>query len=297
MFSVKLDRILDRRYPDETLLDRLSNIAFLEADIPEHEFIQFRRLQSLIYRIRVAGYDIEAMQTEAFLGAIQLAFVNCKVAVTRSEYDCEINDYIFNQISRRLPRNLIWLTTNANIEHPNVRALPIGLTDYCGYSFYHAIIGDSAKFKSYIDAQPRTETNLVLMNFNERTNLSYRASVRELFKAKEFVTVDRYSPDEEGYRKYVRGLRSHPFCLSPRGNGIDTHRLWECMYAGCIPIVERTRALRDFSDLPIFFVADWKEACDPAVMKKVRDQYYRRKWDLQKLTLSYWYRYICTLLG
>ena len=82
MFSVKPERLLTRVYPDQALLDSLTNVAFEQAKIPEHEFIQFRRLQSLIYQIRVAGYDIEAMQTEAFLGAIQHAYVNCKVAVT-----------------------------------------------------------------------------------------------------------------------------------------------------------------------------------------------------------------------
>ena len=170
MFSVKPERILTRVYPDQALLDSLTNVAFEQAKIPEHEFIQFRRLQSLIYQIRVAGYDIEAMQTEAFLGAIQHAYVNCKVAVTSCEYDWEINDGCGQRDLSEVTNGLVWLTTNAaNLDHPKIRALPIGLTDYCDYSPYHWIIGDSEKFKSYIDAQPRTEKNLVLMNFNEST--------------------------------------------------------------------------------------------------------------------------------
>jgi hypothetical protein len=297
MFSVKLERILNRSYPDKDLLEALRSIQFADAKIPEHEFLQFRRLQSLIYQIRVAGYDIEAMQTEAFLGAVQLAYVNCRVAVTRCEYDCEINDQMVRQIFPRLPKDLLWFTTNANVDRPNIKALPIGITDYCGYSPYHSIIGDTRKFKSYIDAQPRTEKNLVLMNFNDHTNALYRSTVRSLFKNKEFVTVDEYSADDIGYMNYVRGLRSHLFCLAPRGNGIDTHRMWESLYAGCIPIVQKARALRDFNELPIFFVDRWEDACDESVLKDVRDRYYQKKWDLRKLTLSYWFQQICSFAG
>ena len=25
---------------------------------------------------------------------------------------------------------------------------------------------------------------------------------------------------------------------APRGNGLDTHRLWEALYLGCVPIVQ-----------------------------------------------------------
>jgi Exostosin family len=196
-----------------------------------------------------------------------------------------------------LPKDLVWFTTNASVDHPNIKALPIGITDYCGYSPYRSIIGDSRQLKNYIDAQPRTEKNLVLMNFNDNSNALHRSLVRLRFQNKEFVTVDKYSADEVGYMNYVQSLRSHPFCLAPRGNGIDTHRMWESLYAGCIPIVQKARALRDFNELPIFFVDRWEDACDESVLKDVRDQYYERKWDLRKLTLSYWYQHIYSLAG
>ena len=59
----------------------------------------------------------------------------------------------------RLPKDLIWVTTNANVVHNQIKALPIGMTDYCGYSPYHPIIGDTEKFKQHSDDHPRTEKN------------------------------------------------------------------------------------------------------------------------------------------
>jgi len=297
MSLARPDRFLKGNYPDQQILESLKEIHFQDANIPEREFLQFRRLQSLIYSLRVAGYDVEAMQTEAFVGAVLFTYVNCKVAVTRCEYDIEVNDNVMNKISARLPKDLVWLTTNANLDHPRVKAFPIGITDYCGYSPWHLIIGDTGKFKSYIDEQPRTQKNLVLMNFNDSTSFPVRSHVRSLFKNMTFVTADPFSQNAAGYARYVKGLRSHVFCLAPRGKGIDTHRLWECLYAGCIPVVEKTVALRDFSDLPIFFVDRWEDALDENVLNRVCDEFYRKKWNLQKLTLSYWFRHVCRLLG
>lgn len=297
MFLPKPERIVKGKYPDEALLENLRHADFTTARIPEHEMLQFRRLQSLIYELRVAGYDVEAMQTEVFVGASLFAYVDCKVAVTRCEYDFEVNDNLIESIHKRLPPNLLWLTTNANTSNASVKPLPIGLTDYCGYSPYHSVIGDAEKFRTFMDRHQRTEDNLVLLNFKDSTNYDARAPVRSLFGEQNFVTAEAYNPDESGYERYVRGLRSHPFCLAPRGNGIDTHRMWECLYAGCIPIVQRAEALREFEELPIFFVENWEEACNPDVLTRIRDAYYQKSWDLRKLTISYWYQYVCRALG
>ena len=292
----RLDRILRSNYPDYPLLASLKAAHFGTA-IPEHEFIQFRRLQSLIYAIRPAGYDVEAMQTEAFLGAVLSVRVNCKVAVTRCEYDQEINDAMYHRVAPRLARQMVmWFTTNANLANDRVRAFPIGITDYCGYSPFHAVVGDTAKFKALIDTTPRSDRGLVLLNFKDGNHES-RPSVRALFGEKPFVSTTAYTADENGYVEYVRALRSHTFCLAPRGNGIDTHRMWEALYAGCIPIVQRSLALKDFADLPIFFVDDWAQAADEATLLKVRDEFRARTWDLRKLTLSYWFDEVCACLS
>jgi hypothetical protein len=157
------------------------------------------------------------------------------------------------------------------------------------------VIGDTRRFKALIDAHPRTDSGLVLMNFKDTTHAD-RAVVRALFADKPFVTTGAYTDDAVGYAAYVQGLRSHGFCLAPRGNGIDTHRMWEALYAGCIPIVRRIQALKDFEDLPVFFVDDWTEALDEATLIKVREDFRARTWDLRKLTLSYWFNEVCAAL-
>ncbi|HWY61035.1 MAG TPA: hypothetical protein VNW15_03960 [Rhizomicrobium sp.] len=292
----KPDRMQPRPCPDEALLARLKSVRLADAAIPEHEFLQFRRLQSLIYTLRLAGYDVEAMQTEAFVGAAMVSRVKGRVIVTRCEYDMDVNDSVAREIMPRLYPDAIWLTSNASAGHARVMALPLGLTDYCGYTLYHPIIGDTGLFARLMAQHPCNEKNLVLMNFNDRTFPVLRGAVRRLFESKSFVSGGTYTLDGDGYARYVESLRSNTFCLAPRGTGIDTHRIWECLYAGGIPIVQKDPALRSFQDLPIFFVDRWEEATDAAMLERVRDEFHQREWNLEKLTVSYWYKVILRLL-
>jgi hypothetical protein len=39
------------------------------------------------------------------------------------------------------------------------------------------------------------------------------------------------------YIEYLRELAEHRFCLCIRGNGVDTHRFWESLYLGVIPVI------------------------------------------------------------
>eukprot|EP00965_Chrysotila_dentata_P239975 6203413-Pleurochrysis_carterae.AAC.2 len=46
--------------------------------------------------------------------------------------------------------------------------------------------------------------------------------------------------------RYLEELGRYHFVLAPRGNGIDTHRLWEALLVGTIPIVKVMRSLLHF---------------------------------------------------
>lgn len=50
-------------------------------------------------------------------------------------------------------------------------------------------------------------------------------------------------------RKYSRLAANYSYIAAPRGNGIDTHRLWETLYRGGIPLVRDTAWFRNFSFL------------------------------------------------
>ncbi len=57
---------------------------------------------------------------------------------------------------------------------------------------------------------------------------------------------------------YFIELKKHKYAICPRGNGLDTHRIWECFYLDVIPIMLKKDYLGiDF--LPIIYLNDWDD--------------------------------------
>lgn len=59
----------------------------------------------------------------------------------------------------------------------------------------------------------------------------------------------RLSPSD-----YSKIAQSHSFIAAPRGNGVDTHRLWETLYRGSIPLVRDSAWLKNFDFIQKFLI-------------------------------------------
>lgn len=57
---------------------------------------------------------------------------------------------------------------------------------------------------------------------------------------------------------YFVELKKHRYAVCPRGNGLDTHRLWECLYLDVIPIMLRRDSV-GIDHLPILFLEEWHD--------------------------------------
>lgn len=71
-----------------------------------------------------------------------------------------------------------------------------------------------------------------------------------------YVADGRLSPKE-----YSMLAAEYQFVASPRGNGQDTHRFWETLYRGGLPIVKSNEWTRQFIDIgfPLLEVSDWSQ--------------------------------------
>ena len=61
-------------------------------------------------------------------------------------------------------------------------------------------------------------------------------------------------------RDYYISLPQYKFVISPEGNGIDCHRHYEALMAGCIPIMEYNEEIsQKYKGCPILFTKDYSE--------------------------------------
>lgn len=73
--------------------------------------------------------------------------------------------------------------------------------------------------------------------------------------------VDRYFHMLEP-KYFDKTSRNYNYMICPRGNGIDTHRFWECLYKGVIPIVKDSQWVKsiDYLNLNFRVVNEWSES-------------------------------------
>lgn len=139
------------------------------------------------------------------------------------------------------------IAQNVNAEHPRLFPLPIGLANSM---WPHGRVDLVEKI-----SKENIQKDLgVYFYFSMHTNKGKRMDCYNKLK-------DRYEFGKElPYEDFLRHLARHTFAICPEGNGIDTHRFWECIYLGVVPVCLSTVTTRYFSQfLPIVLVNDWTD--------------------------------------
>lgn len=173
-----------------------------------------------------------------------------------------------------------------NKQSHRVCGLPLGITNNTRESELHPIYGN-VDVMTEVASQPRDIQNLVYMNFSVDTYPAERQVVWSMFKDNPWVTVELPENSMDGRKRFLQNARNHSFVLCPRGNGIDTHRLWETLYMGSIPIVRKDIAHSDWTDLPILFVDSWEEVTEERLRNELI-RFQTTQWNKEKLFIGYW---------
>lgn len=144
----------------------------------------------------------------------------------------------------RRPRLVAWFAQNPAVEHPKLRALPIGIANP---KWPH---GDQAVLRR-VQAEMRPKRRLFDASFDVSTNRGERAAA---------VAATGLQPGpRRPFPDYLASLAEASFCISPAGNGIDGHRTWEALYVRTIPIVTASLVAAHHRDLPLVVLESWAD--------------------------------------
>lgn len=173
---------------------------------------------------------------------------------------------------------------NCDVSHPKVQWYPIG-RDFNNVDLFNI-------------APRKEKQELAYCNFSVGTH-GIRKEIRDALLGKDFVNtveIDGYGL-YSGYpmtnERFVNELNNHAFSICPRGNGVDTFRMWESLHLGVVPIVVReARFQEDLSCLPILFldaVDDFRDLTH-GFLKKKHAEMMDVEYDFDMLRASYWNR-------
>ena len=200
------------------------------------------------------------------------------IKLITNQTDTLIDKSLFN-----LKPNCIkdWYSVNVGFKSENLIPIPLGLSN--NYSPKNIFVEDIE-----FSGMRKDTKNLLYLNFVANTNSKERAEIYNTFKETEWAYAD--SP-KLNLDKYQKSLEQYRFVLSPHGNGIDTHRVWETLYSGNIPVTKSHHTFDNVTDLPILFVEEYEH-----ITHEMLINYYEsleiENIDYEKLNIDFWIKKI-----
>jgi hypothetical protein len=143
---------------------------------------------------------------------------------------------ILNNVKKQYSQNCL-------VQHKNLTPIPIGIEN--NMWFDHEILH---KIRMRTDIK---KEKWIYFYFAMSTHFS-RKECYEKLKNK-LIWNNKLSKEE-----YFIELKKHKYAICPRGNGIDTHRIWECIYLDVVPIMLKQDYL-GIDNLPIIYLNSWDE--------------------------------------
>ena len=177
-------------------------------------------------KIFVYGDNLRLWYEQLFkklnIGKIDLYCHNSDENIYKDEL---IKDLLSNEnINMFYSQNLCVIDNKAKI-------LPIGLGnsqwEHGNIKIFKDVLKKTYKYK---------KMNKIYVNFNDNTYI-HRSKYKEYVKNLNDSNNLFIQENNLSYEEYLKELSKYKYCLCPRGNGLDTHRFWECIYLGVIPIV------------------------------------------------------------
>ena len=195
-----------------------------------------------------------------------LNFKNIKIISTQS--DRRITKDLFNQKPKCVSK---WYSINVDYKNECLVSIPLGIASYRNTK--------SVIYDDFVNLEQQKKIkNSYYTNFNINTNYFHRIQAQKSIS----THLEQNVLDNIDYISYLRNLSSSTYSISPWGNGYDTHRFWESLYCGTIPITIKNIHYDSFDDLPIILLNNYDE------IKDIDNSYNFHDKNLKKLNIKWW---------
>lgn len=180
-----------------------------------------------------------------------MGFMNCILPYLNKKYEYELyshnGDYAFDSKFQKIIDNpnikhIFAQNLDTPINSDKLTLLPIGIAREV---FLH---GDtnclySIMTKTYMNKKNKA----IYINLNPSTHPFRGKVVNSLLQGNQNKTNSwELVTNPKPYKEYLIDLSNHRFGLCVRGNGLDTHRFWECLYLQVVPVIVYDKSLENF---------------------------------------------------
>lgn len=206
------------------------------------------------------------------------------------------SDYpITDSIASLCPSNVDkWYAANAVSNQAKIIPIPIGIENQfeCkrnghGIAFTQRYNQKYQIINDFLHKQIEPK-KYIYANFSTHTNLQHRAPIKKIILNTPHIS---WSEPTLSYPELYKEIFDHKMVVCPMGNGIDTHRLWEVLYCGKIPIViigGEYKIYDLYRQLPIIMLDSIYQLQDLDFLMSKYDAALNKTYDQSILQIDYW---------
>jgi hypothetical protein len=117
--------------------------------------------------------------------------------------------------------------------------------------------------------------------------IQYRVPIYNTLKDKKCIL---WLPKQTREEFWVT-LNNYAFVVCPFGNGLDTHRTWEVLALGRIPIIEKSPLNKVYEGLPVVEIEDWSKINEEWLKQTHSDicfKLHKKEYKMERVLLFYW---------
>lgn len=252
-------------------LDLSNNIDVHKGD---DEYIFIRKKEFKLSENDIIFCKTEYVKELFYILKKQCNFKN--IILITQQSDLPINKKLFRKKPSCISK---WYSSNVDYLHPNLIPIPLGVANFHPKNLNIENFKKQIKFENYFDQNKK----LLYLNFNPNTNFSHRKNLYQLLN---------WSNSDEtpiNHNEYKENLKNHKFSLAPWGNGIDTHRFWEILYSGSIPITKNHNLYKSFNSFPKLLVKNYKILNKTFLDKEFDKAFFKKdSYNFEELSFNYW---------
>ncbi len=173
-----------------------------------------------------------------------------------------------------------WFGQNIDNAHSKLHPIPIGIANRMWGHGRGSVIQEVQSLA--IPKNGMLYVNIAIGTYPKERELVYNLLANAPFS---------YCATVKPFEVYLQELASCKFVATPRGNGLDTHRLWESLYLGSYPIVKTSTLDPLYTELPVIIIQEWDQITEEFLEQKYKELN-TKNFNIEKINMSYWIKLI-----
>lgn len=188
-------------------------------------------------------------------------------------FHVDVNDHLLMAALDHSNCRGVYTQNPGGDDHPKVHMLPIGFAN-SKWPHGNPLMIECVLTTTALQTLPPPPHKIknIYFFFSESTNPPVRTECRRVLSQQ--AKIEWTSSVQMEYMAYLRTLSEHRYGVCPEGNGLDTHRLWECIALQVIPIMKQSafteRVRRFLHPYPMMIVDKWEDVDPDRLQREYR---------------------------